>query len=78
MKKLGIDVGWKNVQEKEFTPCVVILGVPSTFCEEGIKHQLLHATELEEDRMGDKGLQDFKFIGEPIPDINIFHRNLRD
>ena len=78
MKKLGIDVRWKNVQEKESTPCVAIWGVPSTFCEEGIKHTLLRAMEIEEDRMRDKGLQDFKFIGEPMPDINIFHRNLRD
>ena len=57
---------------------MAIWGVPSTFCEEGIKHQLLRAIELEEDRMGDKRLQDFKFIGELMPDINIFHRNLRD
>ena len=27
--------------------------------------------------MGDKGLQDFKFVDKPMPDTSIFHRNLR-
>ena len=44
----------------------------------GIKSQLMHGMMEDEKRMCDKGLQDFQYSGEEMPDINVFFKHQRD
>ena len=44
----------------------------------GIKSQLIHGMTEDEKRMCDKGLQDFQYSGEEMPDINVFFKHQHD
>ena len=78
VKKGGMDMRWKNVQEKESNATLQIFGVPSNFCHEGVSSQLLHVMKMEEDKMCANGSQSFDFVGKPLLEINMFFKNQKD
>lgn len=78
LKREGLHLRWKEVQEKESNHMLTILGMPDGMNYEGVDRALRHAAKIGEEYLIKHGIVSFELTGVALPPMSFSFRKQRE